>query len=73
MAGSRPEYTTVKMRAGDLQPGDVTHNKYGRWAVVKQILPTHDPIYVTVKFDVPGELELRNVHLATVQKPKPEK
>lgn len=65
-SASRPVWRTLKIRAGDLLEGDVTRNKYGKWARVRgPVVP--DDLYVHVPFDSGDVSTFRDVALVDVQ------
>jgi hypothetical protein len=67
----RPIWTTQKVRAVDLTPGDVTRDGYNKWNRVAGVKPANDG-YVTVTFQLGGSpLTTRAVHLMDVQVAKP--
>lgn len=64
----RPLWKTVKIRAEDLEPEDVTRDRFGKWNTVKTV--QFDKTHTTVGFD--GHvLTVRNVHLVDIQVVKP--
>lgn len=67
----RAVYGTRKHRAEDLEPGDVSRNRYGKWARVTGVNRGDEKHYVDVLFDAGGVLTLRDVHLVDVQVVKP--
>ena len=69
-AAQRAVYSTRKHRAEDLQAGDVTRNRYGKWARITKVERT-EGLYVYLHFDTGDPLLVRDVHLVDVQTVKP--
>ena len=67
----RPIWTTQKVRANDLQVGDVTRDAYKRWDTVISVNDKGEG-YTAVNFAISsGALIIRSVALVDVQVPKP--
>lgn len=65
----RAVYGTCKYRAGELAPGDVTRNSYGKWGVVTKVVI--DGLYASIHFDTGTAKVTRDVDLVDVQIVKP--
>lgn len=71
-AVDRPVYTTRKHRAGDLVPGDVSRDVFGKWDTVISVEKvTGTGNYVTIRHEHGGTLTARAVSLEDVQTVKP--
>ena len=67
----RPIWRLVKIRASDVQPGDVIRDSFGKWNTVKDSKP-HGDDHVTIRFVALSEAyTMRNVHLVDLQVVKP--
>lgn len=68
----RPIWRTQKVRAEDLQVGDVARNKYGKWDLITTVHHDEDDTrYVGATFECGGQAVYRRVDLRDVQVVKP--
>jgi hypothetical protein len=65
----RPVYRTQKHRAEDLQEGDVTRNRFGKWDTVTKVV--RNGLYTHLTFETGVDAQMRSVHLCDVQVVKP--
>ena len=69
--GDRTIWCTVKIRALDIEVGDVIRNAFGKWDVVKSVNVHSDGWYVTAGCEVGGGVTHRVVQLVDIQVAKP--